>query len=350
MKKIDLKDNEQITIKSVDGAEFVYDADGLHKVSPQSKVNVLKSMRTEAGAKDWVRLAGKKDAQIVDTATLKGMYDGEEYLPELGYHVIMEEPVDMDAMSSGEFKEVLKALKSSGYLQVDEYGPCLTDKWHENVGKVMKEALSNVLKSTSEEINEESFGTLNSTQQQFVSIVADVTKSLEDSEALARLSGAPENADTGHERRPERPISDSEVESAEQREASGAVVGPGGEDASDPNMDGDDISDSEADTATHLADHNQGDSGVTREEYAVKSASEDSEEEDDAEGGDEDEVVDTTFKSLQAARQWQNPDPERYHVVPTTFDDKQKFGRNKSFIVKPRAPKGVFGAHGNKIV
>lgn len=342
MKKVDLVDGEQMVIKSADGTEFIYDENGLHrKDEPQTKISVLKSMRTEAGAQDWIRLAGKEeDARVVDAQTLKGMHEDYGDM-EMGYHVIVEEPMDVGVFDDGEFRDILRAMCDSGYVEFDDMGPMLTDKWWDGVQTVMRDAISNVLKSMND-IDDAPVGNLSATQQEFISNLHQVTKSLEDSESLARMSGAPEEDDTGHPRRPEEPISDGEVTTAEQRGADDVVPGGGGADTSDPNKEGDDVSDEEVDTATHLGDHNEGDAGASHDDMRS--------EMDSHKSVEEDEIVDTTFKSLAAAREWKNPDPESYHVVPTSFDDKKKYGRNKSYIVKPRAPKEIFGAHGNKIV
>ena len=58
----------------------------------------------------------------------------------------------------------------------------------------------------------------------------------------------------------------------------------------------------------------------------------------------------TTFKSFQEAQAWDNPDPSRYFVRPTTFHEKLDLGKRIGYIVDVKPEKPETGAYGNRIV
>lgn len=57
-----------------------------------------------------------------------------------------------------------------------------------------------------------------------------------------------------------------------------------------------------------------------------------------------------TFKSFQDAQAWNNPDPDRYMVRPTTFAERREFGQRMHFIADEIPQKEPVGAFGNRIV
>lgn len=65
---------------------------------------------------------------------------------------------------------------------------------------------------------------------------------------------------------------------------------------------------------------------------------------------EEPDVLQAVFKSFQEAQDWNNPDPDRYFVRPTTRQEKKEFGRNKGFIVDVKPQKEPTGAFGNRKV
>jgi len=329
MKKIDIHDNERVVIKSADGIEYVVTKDGLHRPEETPTANVLKSTRTKRGAEDYIRFRKLKNAKVVDTTTLKG-YGAYMGMPEydMGYHIIeeeMDEPVSSvvdDMESADDFGDIVTAMCDAGYAEMGEFGVTLTDKWYESVGKFVQDALSEAAMKSSDfccdkkdlvmlsykmtqslpenadfgyqrpEPQAVSDSEVSRAEQNGSSGAVDTdsmpAESISESEVRTstyKSDGAPENTDTGHERRPEESISDEEVSSAAHGGASGST------DTSDPNMSGEEISDGEVDTATHLANHNKGDSGVTHDEMDVSKGKVKTEHYDREEEQEEAEVV-----------------------------------------------------------
>lgn len=340
------------------------------------KAIVLKSLRTQSGAKDWIKVFGKNytgELKVIDTDTLKSYPEFDGYLESypLTNHVVIEEDLTpiVSVIKEGEIGELVKAFVSKGFMEVGAHGPCFTDKWYEAIDKYVSNALADAFKSMSEYKYEFS-GEVNDVTGDFLVSVGNIIKAVEDAEALANSGEATENADFGHELRTNKPISDGEVKTAEAKTASQAG---GDADTSDSKLNGKAVSDSEVKTATHKGDHNKG--GVTKSSHG-KEPNEVTQE--DVQGTDEPEAVDdeaagkavdkkaaalksagefepeaeatvnTVFKSLSEAKRWKNPDRNRYHVVPTSFEDKKKYGRNKNYIVKEKAPQPLIGSFGNK--
>lgn len=64
---------------------------------------------------------------------------------------------------------------------------------------------------------------------------------------------------------------------------------------------------------------------------------------------EDDGAMKKVFKSFQEAQDWENPNPERYFIRPTTRHEKQEFGRNKGYIVDVKPEKAPTGAYGNRV-
>lgn len=62
------------------------------------------------------------------------------------------------------------------------------------------------------------------------------------------------------------------------------------------------------------------------------------------------DVLQAVFKSFQEAHDWNNPDPDKYFIRPTTRQEKKEFGRNKGYIVDVKPQKEPTGAFGNRRV
>lgn len=340
------------------------------------KATVLKSLRTISGAKDWIKVFGKNydgELKVVDTETLKSYEEFDGYLDSypLTNHVVIEEDLTpiVSVIKEGEIGELVKAFVSKGFMEVGAHGPCFTDKWYSAIDKYVAGALAEAFKSTSSEYKYEFSGEVDDVAGDFLRSVGKILKAVEDAEALAASGEATENADFGHELRANKPISDSEVKSAEAKTASQAG---GDADTSDSKLNGEAVSDAEVKTATHEGNHNtvkksshgKEPNAVTQED--VQGTDEPEEVDDEAAGKavakkagtkksadgefepELEEVVNTVFKSLSEAKGWKNPDRNRYHVVPTSFEDKKKYGRNKNYIVKEKAPQPLIGSFGNK--
>lgn len=65
---------------------------------------------------------------------------------------------------------------------------------------------------------------------------------------------------------------------------------------------------------------------------------------------EDDGVEKSVFKSFQEAQDWDNPNPEKYFIRPTTRQEKKEFGRNKGYIVDVKPQKEPTGAFGNRKV
>jgi hypothetical protein len=259
----------------------------------------------------------------------------------MGYHVVQEDyslpplpQVDVaeNIDDAKNFSEVVKAMMDAGYLEASEMGVVLTEKWYGKLDKFVKDALADaVIKSTSEGFD--------------VSGICCEKKTaiLFSYQILKSLGVATENSEFGYDAPPPEAISDAEVKSAEQNGAKGGVntdkMSPSG------------ISDGEVTSATHKSME------VKKHEGKKEDANKNEDEHEEEHEGDEedtkkavDPIINITFKGLADARAWNNPDPDKYQIVPTNFWEKNKYGRNKAYIVKEKQPRKVTGAHGNKLV
>lgn len=351
------------------------------------KATVLKSMRTLSGAKDWVKAFSSRyegELKIVDTDTLKHYdeFDGAYELVGMPNHVVIEEDLSpvISVIKEGEVAEVVRAMVKKGFMEVGMSGPCFTTKWYDALDKFVASAMSDAFKAVDEEKPHqiEFTGEVSEVTEHVMKAIGEVLKGLEDAERLANITPAAENADFGHELRDNQAISDEEVVAAEARGAKDV-----GGDVDTSHMTHESISDEQVNTATYEGDNNTTKSShgkepneVTQEnvqgtdapEAVSDSAASDAVEEkagkmdaskavevaevveevtDDVPSSED--ILNTTFKSLRDARSWRNPDRDKYEVVPTNFEDKKKFGRNKTHIVKERSARGPIGPFGNRV-
>ena len=293
------------------------------------KAIVLKSMRTADGANDWVRVMKHKypNAKVVDSETLKSFGDlgGIPMSPLPGAsHVIVEEELapTVNVIKKGEATSIIKAMVEKGFMKVDKYGPCMTEKWHGMVDEFMSKALKESLKSV-DELNYELSDETGEGYASVIGMLGEVMKALEDSEKLANMAPATENADFGHELRSNKPISDEEAGAAFEVEADEAG---GDADVRDPKMDGEAVTDEARNTATYEADHNKGQE--VRAQPSKNTARK------SVEGFDDHMFL--TFKSVDEARAWQNPDVGVYQVESVSPSDRKRFGEDAKYVVRGR--------------
>lgn len=320
------------------------------------KATVLKSMRTHSGAKDWVKAFSSSydgELKIVNTETLKSYPELLDYDTPLPMHVVMEQDLSpvVTVIKEGEIGSIVQALVSAGFMEIGSGGPCFTQKWHEVLNKYVSHALEDAFKS----VNDYKFEFSGDVSNEFAPVVSafgTILKALEDANKLANIAEAPENDDFGHDNPEPISISDGEVSSATQKTQAHKDLNQVDEEA---------ISDSQVDSATHeTASHVEKSS---TDETAPESDSQESVEgkEEPEDISDEavaevtkkaveenlstEDFLNITFKSLGEARAWENPSEDLFEVVPTSFEDRKKYGRNKTYIVKEkreRRPLGKF--------
>lgn len=320
------------------------------------KTTVLKSMRTHSGAQDWVKAFSNRydgELKVMDIHTIKSYPELMDYDASLPMHVVMEQDLSpvVTVIKEGEIGSVIRAMVSAGFMEVASHGPCFTEKWHKLLDTYVSSALEDAFKSIND-FKYEFSGEVAEKDVPAFTALGVVLKALEDANKLANLANATENADFGHDNPEPIAISDGEVASATQKTQAHKDLNQVSEEA---------ISDAQVDAATHeTASH----SGTEKSADAVapESASQDSVEgkEDPDEISDEaveavtkksvesnlssEDFLNITFKSLSEARAWNNPSEDLYEVVPTNFEDKKKYGRNKSYIVKERRNRKPLGS------
>lgn len=216
------------------------------------KAIVLKSLRTESGAKDWLKVFGKNypDARIVTTDELStyksfgGEFDSFSRVPPMPTHVIMEEDLSpmVKIIKKSDVGEIIKAMVKAGFMEASGFGLTLTTKWHDGVNSFMKEALTGFVKSASEDEIVVHNENLPAITEYVLRSFGRVMKAMEDSEELARIKDATENDEFGHALRDNKAISDAEAKAGFEHDAPAA-------DTRDPEMDGEAISDAEAKSA-----------------------------------------------------------------------------------------------------
>jgi hypothetical protein len=297
-------------------------------VKMTKKAIVLKSMRTSAGAEDWARLMRSKypNAKVVDTETLKsyGSLMDPLGLPPVNpmpsaSHVIMEEDLSpvVNVLKKSDVGEIIKVMMDKGYMEVDSFGPCLTEKWHKMVKDYISSALKDALKSAGE-YTYDFDGEVSTDAEMVIKSLETVMKALEDSEALASMGEATENADFGHALRDNEAISDAEAKAGFEHDAPAA-------DVRDPEMDGEAVSDEAVDSATHEADHNSGKEVLAQPGNTARKSVEDA-----------DDYMYMTFKSVDEARAWKNPDIGVYQVAPVSESERKLFGEDAKYVVRGR--------------
>jgi len=234
------------------------------KKKDSKKAVVLKSLRTNGGAADWLRFMSKHypDAVIVDNDTLKSYGDVEWQEPvgpmSTPHHVVIEQDMTpvIETIQEGDITSVIKAFVSKGFMDFDEFGPRLTDKWHDAINGFVKDAVADALKSVNSAEDFEFYPeNVSSLGGEVFDALANILKSLDDAERLANMSDAPENATTGHALRPNKPISDAEVKHDEQVNADSHVPEA---DTEDKMAMPEGISEDEVNTQVHAHDHNAG--------------------------------------------------------------------------------------------
>jgi hypothetical protein len=286
-------------------------------VKMKKKAVVLKSMRTSAGAEDWARLMRSKypNARVVDTETLKSY---GSLLDPIGMppptpipgasHVVLEQDLSsvVNVLKKSDVGDIIKTMMEKGFMEMDSFGPCLTEKWHKMVKDYISTALKDALKSSGEYAYDFD-GEVSSSAEEVLKALDYVTKALEDSEALASMGEATENADFGHALRDNVAISDAEAKAGFEHDAPAA-------DVRDPEMDGEAVSDAAVKTETYREDHNT----------ARKSVAE------------FDDYMYMTFKSVDEARAWKNPDMGVYQVVPVSQKERKLFGEDAKYVVRGR--------------
>lgn len=308
---------------------------------------VLKSMRTLAGANDWIKAfahkyAGQGELKVVGTDALKSF--GLSDIPEVGLpnHVILEQDLSpvVEVIKEGEFGDIVRAMISAGFMEVGASGPCLTAKWYELLDKFVAAALKDSLKNTDASHKLSFSGEVSEEYEDAIKALGVLMKAVEDAEKLAKLSPPAENAEFGHDNPDAETISDEAVHAATQKLQGHKDLNQVQEES---------ISDEEVDSATHSRDvkkssHGKEPNEVTQEDVQGTGEPVALQDEDSAHAVQKaiesnlssEDILNTTFKSLAEARAWKNPAPELYEVVPTTMSDKRKYGKNKAYIVKER--------------
>lgn len=314
------------------------------------KVTVLKSMRTLTGAEDWKKAFSSKyseqgEIKVVGTEVLKSHYGMDGFEEDFGMpnHVILEQDLTpvVEVIKEGEFGDVVKAMVSAGFMEVNGFGPCMTEKWHDLLDKFMANALKDSLKSVDDDHRFQFSGDVSEDVGEVLKAIGIVTKALEDAEKLANISEAPEDDEFGHDNPDGEAISDSQVKAAEKKMQ-------GHKDLNQVTEVG--ISDEEVASATQSRDvkkssHGKAPNEVTQEDVQGTGEPVALQDEDAAhavqkaiEGNlSSEDILNKTFKSLAEKNAWKNPAPDLYEVRPTTMEDKRKYGKNKSYIVKERS-------------
>lgn len=269
------------------------------------RVTVLKSLRTHSGAEDWLRIMGKQfeGAKIMDTETLKAFPDVAYTVDPTGFasHIVLEEDLSpvIERIKEGDLGKLLAALMDKGYVTIDNYGVCFTEKWNSAISEFMSKVFEDGINSY------KSTATLSAPAEftAFLEAGNRILKALDaDSTASAEaIPSAPESDVSADCEDPEA-VSDAEAKAAMQEGHTAPAV---------------------PDVADKL------DSEAVSGEHAVKGI---------------------TFKSLPEARAWDNPDSTKYYVDTMTFKEKNKYGVRYSYIVREREPKNPIGALGNRRV
>lgn len=265
------------------------------------RVTVLKSLRTQAGAQDWLNLMGKQHpgAEIMDTATLKHIPDVAYTVDPTGFssHVVVQEDLTpiIERISAGEIGELVKAFVDKGYGKIDNYGFSFSEKWYS--------ALSDFFC----QVFERGLETYKSTSK--LSVPAEFTALMEAADGVLKaLSADP---------MPTEPSVPEGTEASDKDNQAEAEA----------------ISDAEAEAA------------ATKETPLPAAA----EEHAPAEAVSETSSVDKVFKSLAEARAWDNPDVSKYYIDSMRFDEKQEFGVRYNYIVREKAQREPVGAFGNRL-
>lgn len=335
MKKIELLDNETFTIKGSYGETYVFDGDTLFvdSANVSRKAVVLKSLRTERGAEDWLRTAGRAytGAQVFDTETLKS-FDGrvvtlksmasgdedEEFDATLPFHVVATEGGDEDDHAGDEHEDE----KDASDMEPGEIEELMEDEEQEQ--EMTMAQLAQVLHDAKKIYN-----MVKDEEHLEPWMQAKLVKVAEYMSVLA------EKLEHEGGEMPE----DSVVEEFE---------GNVGKDKEDVSMD---------ESKESLPPLPPVEEGVFSEEDEKKSVPADAAMM--SASYSEKSVVGQVFKSLHAARQWnrfENPDKDRYYIdIMREKDTRKGFskstGLNAKYVVRDKWEEeevAIKGAYGNK--
>jgi hypothetical protein len=354
MKKIELLNKETFTIKGTYGETYVFDGSDLFVQGPLvKKAVVLKSLRTQKGAEEWLKVAGKNydNARVVNTSTLKAFdgeivkADDEEEKPfdsPLPFHVVSMENEEMEMPSGdeeeeGEESEVEMEEMNPGDIEDDEVQE--QEMSVTQIAQVLHDAqkLHELLTSGKH---------LEPWMQSKLVKVAEYMNAL--TENLEHRGGEIPGMDMGSSEKSEMedPAMKSDDGDAEEK----------GEKKMPPFI------------KEKMDESKEKDSGEDKDEEDSEKAV-DAEEGEDESDDKEDKEMDGAvkgkiFKSLHAARQWnrfENPDKDRYYIDILREKDmvgvtRKSFtkstGLNAKYIVRDRADDEKVetkGAFGNKL-
>lgn len=339
MKKIELLDNETFTIKGVYGETYVFDGGTLFVDSSgvSRKAVVLKSLRTEKGAEEWLRTAGRSysGAQVFDTETLKS-FDGrvvtlksmtsgdeeDEFDATLPFHVTMTEgdedddsPMDDEMSSSDEEMDSL-------------------DREPGEVEELMEDE-----------------------EQEQEMTMTQLAQVLHDAKKIYNLVKDEEHLEPWMQAKLVKVAEYMSVLAEKLEHDDGDIPDDSVVDEFESNFDMDDETGSEDDGMEDAATMPEMGTDVKDEkkaafaDAAMMSAN-------SYKSADED-FTGKVFKSLHAARQWnrfENPDKERYYIDIMREKDARKgfsksTGLNAKYVVRDRWDEedvAIKGAYGNK--
>lgn len=325
MKKVDLLRNEIFTIKGVYGESYVFDGNSLF-IDYNRKATVLKSLRTEQGARDWIRLMGLGNAEIVSKSVLKA-FDGDVFKKNKEGD---DSPLDDD---DSDIELPFHVITTEQMSPFDDDG----DEPLQDADDLMDDE------------REEQEMTMSQAAQVF-----------HDAQALHDMIKDREHLEPWMQKKLTK-VADYLSAIKENLEHEGG----------DLPDDDDDMMKSNGSSMTMMSESSEIEDEEDDEEEnkppfmksSVKSSSEDEEGEEGEEEEEEGEnPAGKIFKSLHAARQWnrfENPDPSRYYVDIMREKDVRKgfsksTGLNAKYVVRDMKDKEdkdtKKGAYGNKVI
>jgi hypothetical protein len=371
MKKVNFNKDEVYTIKGLDGETYVFHNGELFFEGPTvQRATVLKSLRTEKGAADWLSLMSKSypNAVIMDTETLKSfsgtlkasMTDEVEGKKgpkmDLPFHVVNVEGVsegDEDEMS--EFEKDLptgELAQDSDELMEDEEQE--QDMSMTQVAQILHDAEKLHEMIVSEEIHLEPW------MSKKLVLVSEYLNAL--AENLEHEDGDVPTEDGYDEATPSSRIDDDEDDDEEFDPDKLTSLPPLPKTALDEIVKSvlKNIAIKSEETARRP--RRPGGMSQYQEELAGRGKPDEPDEPDESEGTDfEKSITGKIFKSLNAARQWnrfENPDKDRYYIdIMREKDVRKSFskstGLNAKYIVRDRFEEEegeMKGSFGNKLV
>lgn len=338
---------------------------------------VIKSFRTVDGAEKYLeRMRPFKNKTLVNAIATKSLSNYGMVISPNSTECVISEPakswVVTDYVGEDDVNMVISSLTSYGLVALVDGELRFTDTWY------------NLLASTVPDIE---------IVKSIAPKVISIYKALEEAKKGDGKQGAKENADTGHELRDAKSVSDGEAKAASTAASASAT------DLSDPKMKGNTLSDGEVKQAEgvtkvkNTATNDGSKEGATKgegKEGAKENAEMGHELRDNKTISDSEakaaftaasapaadlsdpkmageaisdaEVKQATdvkkslsqevlvFKSLVEARAWNNPDPLKYYIDSMTFSEKRQHGARFSYIVREKSVRLPTGAHGNRRV